>query len=389
MKKVLTIVLVVCLMLSLGITASADRLVTVLVGGEEIKADVEPKVVNSRIMLPVGVIFESLGATVTYDAATSTAVAEKDGLVVKVTVGSDIMIVGNETKTLDAPAFAENNRIFVPLRACAQAFGYQVDWINATYTAKIRKEVSLVSKIDHGDSYWEKYTYDNIGNQIMTEDSTGWWMTYTYDGNENLMNTKSSDGGYNKDYAYDENGALVYETNGSEWTKYTNDANGNCIKSETSYGYVVEYEYDARGNVVTKKNGDTVIKYEYDEYCRETKVSNGDYWKTTAYNEFGDVLKMEDSSGWWETYTYDENGNEVYVEDSNGKWRKTTHVEDMMTIEESDGMVTKIYFDETGKMVKKDYGGGVCAYFEYDENGNLIREKDDTGVTVEYVVVAK
>lgn len=389
MKKVLSVILIVCLLMSFGITASAGRLITVLVGGEEIKADVEPKVVNARIMLPVRVVFESLGATVTYDAATSTAIAEKDGTVVKVTVGSDIMIVGDKTEKLDAPAFAANNRIYVPLRACAQAFGYQVDWFQGTYTAKIRKEVSLVSKIDYGDSYYEKYYYDAKGNQIRAEDSEGQWIESAYDNNENVMLIKSSDAGYNVSYVYDANGALEYETNGEDWVKYTNDTNGNCIKSETSYGYVVEYEYDDRGNVITKKSGDTVIRYEYDSYCREVKVINEDYWKTTTYNEFGKVVKIEDSSGSWQAYTYDEKGNEVYAEDSGSNWRKTTHTEDVVTIEASDGMVVKSYYDEKGNMIKKDYGGGVFAYYEYDENGNLIREKDDTGMIVDYVVIAK
>lgn len=390
MKKILTIALVVCLIMSLGITASADRLVTVMIGGEEIKADVEPKVVNARIMLPVRVVFESLGATVTYDAATSTAVAVKDGLVVKVTVGSNIMTVGGRTETLDAPAFAENNRIYVPLRACAQAFGYQVDWFNDAYTAKIRKEVSLISKIDYGDSYWEKYSYDAKGNHIRTEDSDGWWVSHTYDSNENILNTKSSDGGYDKTYAYDKRGALTYETNGSEWTKYTNDENGNCIKKETSYGYIAEKEYDDRGNLIAEKVGtDTVIKYEYDAYCRETKVSNDDYWKTTSYDAFGNILKMEDSSGWWEEYTYNESGEETYAHNSYGKWRKTTYTEDVVTIEESNGTLVKLYFDKNGNMVKKDFGADCIEYYEYDDRGNLIRVKDYTGAVMDYIVIAK
>lgn len=118
-----------------GNTVSVPGDVSVLVDGEKLSFDVPPYVESSRVMLPMRVIFEELGATVDYSADKITA--QKGQTVVRLELGSAKMQVDDEIKTLDVPAKAESGRTLLPLRAVSEALGCNVDWDNASKTVTI------------------------------------------------------------------------------------------------------------------------------------------------------------------------------------------------------------------------------------------------------------
>ena len=55
----------------------AERPIKIVVGGEELKTDVKPTVIEGRTMLPVRAVFEAIGAKVEYDGNTKTVTATK------------------------------------------------------------------------------------------------------------------------------------------------------------------------------------------------------------------------------------------------------------------------------------------------------------------------
>ena len=59
----------------------------VFVDGKQVKFDVKPFATNNRTLVPMRAIFEALGAEVTWDHTTKTAIAKKDRIVVKVQIG--------------------------------------------------------------------------------------------------------------------------------------------------------------------------------------------------------------------------------------------------------------------------------------------------------------
>ena len=76
--------------MSFQIFASTD-VITVFVDGEQINFDVDPVTENDRTLVPMRAIFEALGATVTWDETTQTAIAVKDVNTIKITIDSNIM----------------------------------------------------------------------------------------------------------------------------------------------------------------------------------------------------------------------------------------------------------------------------------------------------------
>lgn len=111
--------------------------ISVLVNGNQLAFDTAPYVESGRVLLPMRVIFEALGATVDYSAGK--IVATSGDVEIKLELGSTKMTVGASTVTLDVPAKAVDGRTLLPLRAVSEALSAQVDWDGAAKCVTITK----------------------------------------------------------------------------------------------------------------------------------------------------------------------------------------------------------------------------------------------------------
>ncbi|MBR5586889.1 MAG: leucine-rich repeat protein [Clostridia bacterium] len=99
--------------------------------------DQPPIIENGRTLVPLRVIFEALGAEVTWEDETQTVGATKGDTVISLQIGSAEMKINDTVKTLDVPAKLVNSRTLVPVRAVAEAFGCKVGWDGVTNTVII------------------------------------------------------------------------------------------------------------------------------------------------------------------------------------------------------------------------------------------------------------
>lgn len=113
-----------------------DR-ISVYVNDIEVVFDQQPIIVNDRTLVPVRAIFEAMGAVVGWEEETGTVASEKDGTVIKISIGADSMTKNGETVGLDVPAQIVGDRTLVPLRAISEAFGASVSWNGANRSVDI------------------------------------------------------------------------------------------------------------------------------------------------------------------------------------------------------------------------------------------------------------
>lgn len=106
------------------------------VNGEAKTMDVAP---ISPDMLPVRYVATALGAEVLWDGATSTATLKTADVEIKITIGATTATVNGQAVTLDSPAFIENDRTYMPAQFVAEKLGATVNWDAATSTATITK----------------------------------------------------------------------------------------------------------------------------------------------------------------------------------------------------------------------------------------------------------
>ena len=142
-RRVLSAILILALSFTLSVPAFADGDgITVYLDGTRLSFDVEPVIADSRVLVPMRGVFEALGAEVSWNGETKTAVATnaESGSGVTVTIGSNIMLDNKGNRIiLDVPARIENGRTLLPLRAVAEAFDCTVEWDGA------KREVDIVS----------------------------------------------------------------------------------------------------------------------------------------------------------------------------------------------------------------------------------------------------
>ena len=100
---------------------------------------------NSRTLIPIRFVAENLGAVVSWNGANKTVSIEKDGVLVKITIGdpSTCVTKDGQTKciTTDTAAVLKEDRTFVPIRFVAEALGAYVDYSDVYHTVGIYSDV--------------------------------------------------------------------------------------------------------------------------------------------------------------------------------------------------------------------------------------------------------
>lgn len=139
MRRLLTITIALAISLGLPVSA-AHAAVSVHLNGRAVSFDVPPRVENGRTLVPMRVIFELLGASVSWNEATQTvtAVHPATGTTIVLPVDAPTATVNGRQVVLDAPARVEQGRTLVPLRFVSETLGAQVDWDPVTERADIR-----------------------------------------------------------------------------------------------------------------------------------------------------------------------------------------------------------------------------------------------------------
>ncbi|MEO6835378.1 MAG: copper amine oxidase N-terminal domain-containing protein, partial [Candidatus Tumulicola sp.] len=84
---------------------------------------------NGVILVPLRSMFEAMGATVTWDAASKSATAKKEGASVQVTLGKTEAVINGESRPLDVPPEMYKGALVVPVRVMSEALGAYVQWV--------------------------------------------------------------------------------------------------------------------------------------------------------------------------------------------------------------------------------------------------------------------
>ena len=154
-KKIISIAAVVAITATIGsgcVLAKSND-ITVTYDGENISFDVQPEIVDDRVMVPMRTIFETFGAKVKWDSDTQTITAKKKSKTIQMTIGSSDMTKNDETYSFDVSPIIEDGRTLVPIRAISDMLGLDVEWNEKNNT------VIITTPQDDEDDSWK----DNTG----------------------------------------------------------------------------------------------------------------------------------------------------------------------------------------------------------------------------------
>lgn len=144
MKKVITFIMSLLLTFTVGY---ANEPIKVFLDGNRLSFDQPPIIENGRTLVPMRMIFESMGADVTWNDSTQSIIAETSDMTIVIAVKGGFAVINGDYHTLDVPAKILNGRTLVPVRFIAESLGCNVDWIEETQTVFISKKIISPNRI--------------------------------------------------------------------------------------------------------------------------------------------------------------------------------------------------------------------------------------------------
>jgi hypothetical protein len=154
MKKIIGIITAFSIFASLssGCVNAEGKDITVIYDGQTVSFDVQPEIINDRVMVPMRTIFEIFGAKVKWDSETQTITAKRKSKTIKMTIGSLNMTKNDETYTFDTAPVIEDGRTLVPIRAIGDLLELDVSWDDTKNT------VTITTPADDEDESWKENT---------------------------------------------------------------------------------------------------------------------------------------------------------------------------------------------------------------------------------------
>jgi iron complex transport system substrate-binding protein len=111
--------------------------INVFIDGAPLVMDTPPIIDQGRTLVPLRAIFEALGAEVNWNGANQSITASKDDLSLYLQIGSRNAVKNGVPVMLDVPPQIVNSRTLVPLRFVGETLGADVDWEGTTRTVLI------------------------------------------------------------------------------------------------------------------------------------------------------------------------------------------------------------------------------------------------------------
>lgn len=153
-KKIVSAVTLVSLIAALGsgcVMAKNDS-IKVMYDGNTIDFDVQPEIIDDRVMVPMRAIFEAFGAMVKWDGDSQTITAKKKSKTISMTIGNTDMTKNDETYSFDTAPVIEDGRTLVPVRAVSDMLGLDVEWEDSD------KTVTITTPTEEEDDSWKENT---------------------------------------------------------------------------------------------------------------------------------------------------------------------------------------------------------------------------------------
>jgi len=126
--------------------ANADRQVGVTIDGQQLVfEEQEPVVQGNHLLVPVREVFEHLGFDVTWNNSLRMARLEYDGMVIIIPENTSSFVVNNRIITPDVQQRMIDGRMMMPLRAVTEAVGGTVQWSSGNRVAEVFIHTSPVA----------------------------------------------------------------------------------------------------------------------------------------------------------------------------------------------------------------------------------------------------
>jgi len=132
MKKLVILLIFLIITISGLALGSQSQSISIIIDGSYVSFNEDlgyPFIdTNNRTQVPFRATLEHYGADVSWDGISKMAVASKDGIIVKVPLNENYILVNGDRVANDTIATIVDGRTYLPIRIVMEAFGCKVSW---------------------------------------------------------------------------------------------------------------------------------------------------------------------------------------------------------------------------------------------------------------------
>ncbi len=136
-KRIIVLTLLFCLCCALPVYGDPN----VMLNGKQAAVDAPPIIQDGMVLVPLRAIIEPLGGEIVWEEQTKTVFARRGSIEIALWPGSSDAAVNGRIIQLPTPVQTVNSRIMVPLQFIADILGADVSWDAGTQTAVINADV--------------------------------------------------------------------------------------------------------------------------------------------------------------------------------------------------------------------------------------------------------
>ncbi|MFC2450563.1 MAG: RHS repeat-associated core domain-containing protein, partial [Flavobacteriaceae bacterium] len=247
--------------------------------------------------------------------------------------------------------------------------------IGISFTNKIGQTYKSTAKVFGKNQYASKEVhYDALGRKIkeseayLDDASASQWNTIEYDEYSRPIKATAFTGKI-VETKYTKNTVTATETNANNrFKKQTFDALGNITSTEDKGG-IIEFKYNAAGEVIEAKYGTNIVTTKYDAWGRKIEYhdpSNGLY-KYEYHHGFG-LLTKEISPKGFKEYTYNDKGQLISQKEKSNK-QGVTDKEIHFAYNDKGMLLSKIGSSK---------GKAFSSHIAYDKYGRVIAASEES-----------
>lgn len=148
LKRLISVLLIVVMVVSVvPAVSAATSSITLKIDGQTVSSTVAPVVSSGTTLVPLRVVTEYLGADVSWNQTKKQATVKTAAYTVVFTIGSTSYTVNGSAKTLSVAPQLISGSTMIPIRAVAEAIGADVSYDSASKTAIINYFTTMTGSI--------------------------------------------------------------------------------------------------------------------------------------------------------------------------------------------------------------------------------------------------
>ncbi len=251
-----------------------------------------PVIKKGSVMVPMRAIFESLGAQLKWDAATSTVHAFKGDDTVELTIDKKTAWINQQAVELNAAPIMENGHTMVPVRFIGESLGASVVWDAGAQTVRITAAEGQAASKQAGTDGPSPSTEANTAVETMPN------------GNANSEGMVAADEHW---IYYTENGQLLkVNKNQSERIKLAEGVLPRFITVVGDWLYFANYEMNSSPLYKIRKDGSNLTKVTEESVWYVSK--SGSWLVFNMVSDGGSLYRLDPNGGTPERITDDQAG---------------------------------------------------------------------------------